>query len=215
MGLIMHNEKIFFGIPCATRNIDVDCIVAVNKKIRELGGMFHAPLGISNIPLARNLVVNKFKESNCDWLMMVDSDIIFSDDDWNYLWEGEENIVIGPYARKIPGLPCNKFGLGFTRVHRSVFDKLDKLENIDGTETAQRFYLESQIMVHYFPVGVTGDSRWLDEDRGFFLLCAMAGIFYRIEERCRLGHVGAFIYGYPNQDNGSKFWLPSLLSTED
>lgn len=208
-------DNIFFGIPCATRNIDVDTIISTNRQIRKYGGMFDAPLAISDVALARDMVVQRFKKSHLEWLMMIDSDMIFTDYDFEMLWEGDEPIVIGPYARKIIGEAPHDFGLGFTRVHRSVFDKIDELQTETGAPVVQEFYLKygnqklSEIYSHYFPNGVSGDSRYLSEDRAFFVLCAMTGLSYRIEKRCRLGHVGTFVYGYPDQSSGAKFWKPS------
>jgi hypothetical protein len=201
-------ESIFYGIPSIDRRIDVECAISIFKMIGIYGGQSYFHMGISDISLARNLVTHKFRESKCDWFIMIDSDIIFTETDWRYLWEGTEDIVTAPYARKIPGkAPC-LFGLGFTRVHRRVFEAIDALTNDVGAELAGRFYMENEIHVNYFPVGVTGDSRWLGEDRGFFTLCQMAGLQYRMENRCRLKHVGYFIYGYPDQDNGVTFWTP-------
>ena len=200
--------KIFYGVPCATRNIDVDCAIAIFKTVHQYGGQTYFHMGISDIALARNLVVQKFLLSECDWLMMIDSDIIFSDDDWNFLWEGDEDIVTAPYARKIPGKSPALFGLGFTRVNRRVFHSIDALQKDDSSPFVDQFYMDGAIHSHYFPNGVTGDSRWLGEDRGFFTLCAMASIPYRMEPRCTLRHVGSFIFGYPDQSNGTTWWRP-------
>jgi hypothetical protein len=207
--------KIFFGLPTIDRRIDVDCAIAVFKTIAREGGQSYFHMGISDIALARNIIVNQFLKSDCDWLMMIDSDIIFSEDDWQLLWEGDESIVTAPYARKIPGKEPASFGLGFTRVHRNVFNAIDELKNRDGAEYAGRFYMDGQTYVNYFPVGPTGDSRWLGEDRGFFTLCMMAELNYRLETRCRLRHVGYFIYGYPQQNNDVTFWSPPQNSDQE
>jgi len=205
---MIHPSKIFFGIPSADRRIDVDCAISTFKKFYEYGGNIYIHSGVSDLPLARNHVVKRFLKSTCDWLMMIDSDIIFGDEDWEYLWEGDEDIVTASYARKIPGAkPCD-YGLGFTRVHRRVFAAINELRNENGTEMASRFYMEGETWTNFFPCGVTGDSRWLGEDRGFFTLCQLSGSSHRLEQRTRLQHVGSFIYGYPNQINGQEFFWP-------
>lgn len=201
-------EKIFFGIPLSTRMIDYECSMAINRTLAKLGGNVYFHSGISDIALARNIITQRFKLSDCDWFMMIDSDIIFTDQDWDYLWQGSEDIVTAPYARKIPGTSPANYGLGFTRVHRRVFDAIDNLKNDDGAEYASRFYMDGAMHVNYFPGGVTGDSRWLGEDRGFFTLCAMAQLDHRLETRCQLRHVGSFVYGYPDQSNGVRFYRP-------
>lgn len=214
-GLPIIQEKIFFGVPCGDHRIDVDCAIAVFKKLSEYGGHQYFHKGISDVALARNLVAHRFhKKSDCDWFFMVDSDITFTDEDWRLLWEGDELIVVSAYARKIPGKGPTDIGLGFCRVHRKIFDAIEDLENAEGGEMAQRFYLDGEIHTHFFPNGVTGDSRWLGEDKGFLTLCSMTGIQPRWENRTHLGHAGRFVYGYPNQDNGAKFWKPPQSSAE-
>lgn len=223
--MILPGEKIFFGVPSADRRIDVDCAISMFKMILKYGGEHYFHMGISDIALARNYVIHRFLKSDCDWLMMIDSDIIFSEKDWNLLWEEgvkcpsnpdeySEDVVIGSYARKIPGATPTAFGLGFARVHRRVFEAIDKVTKQDGSPFVERYYLDGELYGHYFPVGVSGDSRWVGEDKGFFILCQMADIVYRLENRIHLQHVGFFLYGYPNQDNGAKFWTPSPPSND-
>ena len=62
---------------------------------------FDAPLAISDVALARDITAQRFKKSGLEWWMLIDSDMIFSDEDFEFLWEGDEPIVIAPYARKI------------------------------------------------------------------------------------------------------------------
>lgn len=200
--------NIFFGVPSIDRRIDCECAISIFRTVAQVGGQTHFHMGVSDLPFARNTVVQRFKESKCEWLQMIDSDIIYSEKDWDILWQGSEELVCGTYARKVPGKPPADYGLGFVRAHRSVFEKIDTLENADGSELAQRFYYEGKMYVHYFPVGVSGDSRWLGEDRAFFTLCQLAGVNHRLERNCRLQHVGNFVYGYPNQANGQTFWMP-------
>ncbi len=202
--------KIFYGIPTHDRRIDVDCAIATFKAVHRTGGETYFHMGISEPHLARNLVTHKFLKSDCDWFQMIDSDIIFTEEDFDFLWEGDETIVTAPYARKIAGKEPALFGLGFTRIHRSVFNAIDELQAQDGSEFASRFYMDGEMHVHYYPGGVTGDSRWLGEDRGFFSLCMQANLPYRMENRCKLKHVGSFLYGYPDQSNGVTFWKPPI-----
>lgn len=209
------NEKIFFGIPLSTRMIDYECAMSTYRTVARTGGHIYFHHGISDIALARNIVTQRFKESDCDWFMMIDSDIIFTEQDWDYLWEGSEMLVTAAYARKIPGKSPANYGLGFTRAHRSVFDAIDNCRNSEGAEYANRFYMDGAVHVNYYPGGVTGDSRWLGEDRGFFTLCQMADVEHRLETRCQLQHVGSFVYGYPDQSNGAHFFRPEEEESQE
>jgi hypothetical protein len=214
MTMISIPEKIFFGIPSGDRRMDIDCLRACYMMLHNYGGNIYMHAS-SDVALARNQIARRFMNSDCTWFMMIDSDIIFTEQDWDFLWEGAEDIVIGPYARKIPGKQPTDFGLGFTRVHRRVFEAIESLQRDDGSELAGRFYLDGEMHVSYFQNGPSGDSMWLGEDKWFLTLCAMTGIPYRTERRCQLQHVGYFMYGYPNQDSGAKFWTPATISLED
>jgi len=171
---------------------------------------YHRPLllgGCSNIQLARDTIAHRFMEieTQYEWLMLVDSDIQFTVEDWKILWEGDEKIVIAPYAKKQLGKSPTIHGLGFTRVHRSVFEKIKELKNSDGEDMARRFYSDGAMMVDYFPQGAIGSGGFVGEDQGFFMWCAMVEDSVRWETRTRLGHVGRFVYGYPDQIPGWKF----------
>jgi hypothetical protein len=201
-------NDIFIGVPCIDRRIDCETAIGVFNCNRLYGAEHYFHMGISEVSLARNIVTQKFLKSDKNWFVLWDSDIIASNNDFTLLWDSPDDISTAPYARKIPGKPPAMFGLGFTRVHRRVFEKINELQNEDGTEIAARFYMDGEIHTHFYPNGVTGDSRWLGEDRAFFTLCAMTGISYRLERRCCLQHAGVFLYGYPYQDNGHRFWHP-------
>lgn len=199
---------IFFGVPTIDGRIDVNCAIGIFRAINLYGGQSYFHRGISDIALARNIIVHKFLKSDCEWIMMIDSDIIFSEQDIDYILKSPDLIATAPYARKVPGKAPALFGLGFTLVNRKVFEKIDELTGDGGQEIAAKFYMDGEIHTNYFPMGVTGDSRWLGEDRAFFTLCSMTGIKYTMETRCRLQHVGSFMYGYPDQSNGVRFWKP-------
>ena len=67
---------------------------------------------------------------------------------------GPERIVIAPYARKVLGMAPTGFGMGFCRIHRSVFQMLDGLVDENGEEQLGRYYIEGQgVATHYFFTG--------------------------------------------------------------
>lgn len=192
-------EKVFVTMPSMDRRIDIGTMAG----LMACTPYYHMPFilaGMSNISLARNELAHIFlHKTEYEWCMMLDSDIVFTREDWELLWEGDEDVVTAEYAKKILGQPPAKFGLGFTRVHRSVFEKINALQTPEGTEYAGRFYHKGAMMTNFFPNGPTGESRWLSEDHGFFMLCAMTDVKPRLETRTKLKHVGSIEYCYPDQ----------------
>jgi hypothetical protein len=197
--MIPPREKVLVAIPAHDSKLDFEVVTGLMQCLPY----FAQPLflgGCSHVALARNKIAHLFveKATEFEWLMLIDSDMGFTPDDWRLLWEGEELIVCADYSKKFLGQRPTGTGLGFTRVHRSVFDKLKNLMTEDGKEFLKRFYMEGQMYVDYFPSGVVMDGRWLGEDQGFFMLCSLVTDSIRWEKRTQLKHIGRFAWGYPN-----------------
>jgi len=200
---MISREKVLVAIPVYDYKLDLRCVEGLFSCLPY----YHRPIfwsGMSNIALARNQIAHTFVEglTSYEWLMMIDSDTGFTVEDWQLLWEGEEQIVVAEYARKAIGEKPVQFGLGFTRVHRSVFEKMKELKQDDGSEKLGRFYHKGQMMVDYFPNGAIQSGRWIGEDQGFFMWAAYTESSVRIETRTKLKHIGRFEYGYPDQIPG-------------
>ncbi len=201
---MIPRDKVMVAIPSKESKLDVGLVNGLLKCLPY----FSQPLflcGCSDPGLARTKIAHVFVEKavEFDWIMMIDDDMIFTPEDWELLWEGDELIVCADYSKKFLGQRPTGTGLGFTRVHRSVFEKLKELKREDGSEMLERFYMEGEMMVDYFPSGTRlMPSRRLGEDQGFFMLCSMVTESMRWEKRTRLGHVGRFEFGYPNQIPG-------------
>ena len=186
--------------PSHDRRCDTATINSCLNVLPHLARNPYYMIGMSDICLARNLMMHKVIEhSPYEWIVWVDSDIIFSVQDWMYLWDGDEELVTCPYAKKVLGLPATKYGLGFTRVHRSVFNKIKNLNDRDGAPVAGEFFMFGEMITSYHPSGIAEGARYHGEDRGFFLLASLANVSHRLENRTRLKHVGPFEFGYPDQ----------------
>ena len=197
--MIVAREKVWIGIPMIDRRIDIGCVTGLFQVQHYYEKPFFT-IGISNISGARNKIAHIFMEhTEYEWFMMIDSDIVFNPQDWELLWEGDEDVVIAAYAKKIIGERPTDCGAGFARVHRSVFQRIKDMLKEDGSELAQRYYENGEMMINYFPTGPNMDALWLGEDYSFWSMCAMANVKPRFENRTRLRHVGYFEYGYPNQ----------------
>lgn len=214
------SEKVWVGIPSYDRRLDIGCVAGLFQCAHLYSRPFFL-VGMSNISLARNEIAHIFMEKlpQYEWFVMIDSDIVFTIRDWQLLWDGSEDVVCAEYAKKIVGQSPTQFGLGFCRVHRSVFEKIKALKREDGDnvgeEYAQRFYHKGEMMVNYFPNGANPQGRWLGEDHGFFMLAQLTDIKPRLETRTTLAHVGYFEFSYPNQIKGYKMITETELNYMD
>lgn len=126
------------------------------------------------------------------------------------LYECEaDTIVCAEYSYKDDQMrPC-RGGLGFTRIHRSVFTAIEQLKHDDGTPRTWQFLSEGMLCTDFFPRGslfgqIVPSSQWVGEDHGFFTLARMAKILPRIETRTRLWHVGTKAYPYMGDIGGAQ-----------
>lgn len=116
-------------------------------------------------------------------------------------------LVTAEYSYKNDTLAPCRMGLGFTRVHRSVFDKISQIEHEDGQGRAWQYTWQGEMFTDYFPCGLglaqnVATPDWKGEDIGFFTMCALAGIIPRIETRTYLHHVGVKAYPYIGDGGG-------------
>lgn len=158
--------------------------------------------GCSNVALARNRCVHWFLSSPYEHLVFIDADIGFSLDDWWKLMEDDGSDAVCAEYRKKDQLRRIRvhFGLGFARVSRGVFTRMAELDREDGTPILQRFRMEGEEWIDYFPQGVALEGTWRGEDHGFWLVAKVSGCQVRIEQRCRLIHTGEAHFPYRCED---------------
>lgn len=204
--------SVLIATPVLDFKPDIEHMMGIIEVIGASGGsvMPYWLTGNSNIHEARNRIAHHFlKHTPCDTCVWIDSDIVFTLQDFEHLMEGDEEIVIAPYARKVLGKSPVDFGFGFCRTNRSVFQKLaDWMAPAEGggeEEALHRYFNDGELAVDYFYTGASTDCRWFGEDTGFWHWCAMNDFKPRMETRTRLGHVGRLVYRYPEQIPG---WEP-------
>jgi hypothetical protein len=171
------------------------------------GGLYatFAPLpGCSEINLARNIMAASFLESPYEWLVLIDADIGFSRRDFELLFEGDELAVVTEYSKKDGTGEPNQFGLGFARIHRSVFERIKNLtmsaDGLDpgdiGAPMVNYFTWRGRIIDEFFPSYADSAHHWSGEDHSFWKLVKMTGIVVRVETRTLLVHYGRVGYPY-------------------
>lgn len=104
-------------------------------------------------------------------------------------------LVSCEYARKVDNAPPSRLGMGFCRIHRSVFTALDALTLESGEARIDAFQYQGEHVSDYFLCGCV-EHRYMTEDTGFFSLCRLAGIRPRVEQRTNLTHTGKRIFPY-------------------
>ena len=131
---------------------------------------------------ARNRAAAYFlRETKRDYILFIDSDIIFDKHHIDCLMESDEPILAGIYCKKSKGIePClntlpghqetqcggyqeiARAGTGFLRIHRSV---LEKMKDVGATDPnwAHHYVNHGADEWDFFPVGVV-NREYLSED---------------------------------------------------
>lgn len=206
--MTVPREKVLICIPTYDFKLESQLVLGLLSCTPYFSTMPMFYGGNSYVQLARNALAHHFveKRPECDWLMWIDADTSFTRNDWEIVWENENDLIVcAEYSKKLLGAPPVQGGMGFTRVHRSVYEKIKALQMDDGQDRVPRFTFDGELMVDYHACGVMANSQWIGEDRGFFMWAHTCKIPIRWETRTRLGHVGRLVYGYPDQIPGFKF----------
>lgn len=195
-------NRVCIALPSHDFRYDVEVVSSLLQILAASGGTVqpYFSCGDSNIAHHRNSIAHAFKTlptyKDCDTLVWVDSDIGFTVQDFMYLCEGDADVVIGPYSEKNTSGRMVEWGMGFARVHRSVFEKLDDwmVDAPDGSgkmEALHRYYLNGELAVDYHYNGAMSNMRWHGEDTGFWHWCSLVGgLKLRKETRTKLVHYG-------------------------
>jgi len=162
---------------------------------------------------AMNIATAKFLKSDCEEMLLIDTDIIFSPKHVAWLLEHDEPLVFGAYPKKLPGLtfPMEWLGekspfsndwqaegesplvevkrtaRGFMRAHRSVFermaDSVPLVENFVSGDGMREFWKNQ-------PGGHSEDFNFCDRWR------ALGGRIL-VDQRITTQHEGTAVYPLP------------------
>lgn len=198
MTKISYNpRKVMVAIPTHNGQIFAECAGGIAQCVAaQRFGNFYFHVQGSCINHIRNQIAGIFLRSEFDTLVCIDADIGFTCQDFDFLMEGEEIIATAEYCRKMMEYSPVTFGMGFVRIHRSVFAKLDNLMDDEGKPLVGTYYEDGHIERDYFRTGASSDSKWMAEDFGFWSLVHLSGIKPKVEKRTTLKHWGMHAYVY-------------------
>ncbi len=182
-----------------------ECVDAV----RHLGIPVMEVWGSSQIDMARSHLACAALAHGADVALFIDSDILFDPLDVTVLADSarEAQAVVGaPYSQRKMGAGLvgsfgpdinevtffeggglyrtpGALGMGFTAIHRSVFEKLDPLPQYAACNS------QDGIVRPYFQ-RIIADGYWLYEDASFCHAAREAGSSTFVDTRVRVKHLG-------------------------
>ena len=151
--------------------------------------------GLCYIQLARNQIVQAFRDSDCDKLLFLDDDISFDPMDAYRLISQDVDVIAGVYPIKsekelypvvffvdeqsMPEIVGNFYKVagaptGFLSIKREVFDKISEKNPHLAYKEAKLGEDEYKDYFDFFPQGVK-NGRWVGEDFAFCELWTAAG----------------------------------------
>ncbi len=161
---------------------------------------------------ARNRAAAHFlRETNLNYILFIDGDIIFSKEQIDMLDESDAMILGGIYCKKSKGIePClntlpghietpvggyqeiARQGTGFLRIHRSVLEKMKDCGE-DNPNWSRHYTNHGQDEWDFFQVGVV-NKEYLSEDWYFCDKARALGFKVMLDTRIQLRHEGSAIF---------------------
>jgi hypothetical protein len=211
---MIDSKKIFISVPAYDSKIYVYGMFSMynNVSLLEKAGykvIFHAQLGCCYLDQTRNKIVDKFLSSDCEYLIMVDTDLAFDANAMIKLILADKEIVAGAYPyrsadqegfpisikldeNRIPIgdrekclLECSFVPTGLMCIKRSVFEILIK-EYPDLIDTkGERQFFQTGILF-----AKEGNRDYFGEDVYFCEICKRAGIKIWCEPNIGMVHIG-------------------------
>ncbi len=206
----MSKPKILINIP-VHRSVEAMFALSLIEMVRyedERGVLdvtVNFLVGESLITRARNTITNKFLRSDYDYLLMIDSDLIFKNNTLEKLFSHEKMLIGANYVHKTSvkkwaGKP-DDFDLelseasfiptGMMLIKKNVLELLKERLDLETYKTS-----DSSKEYGFFNCFID-DNIFLSEDWSFSKRCEQAKIKGFIDTTIMLGHIGQKIYtGY-------------------
>lgn len=158
---VIDPRNVYLAIPCGDGRLMSETAGSVIQCM-GLFGAISMPAECSHVSLVRNIIADQFLQSPFEWLICIDSDIRFRREDLLMLLQPKDPtavyadsvtpaptridtavvsgtrtmadvLVVAEYSYKNDLLEPVKRGMGFVRIHRSVFRTLEQLKHDHGT----------------------------------------------------------------------------------
>jgi hypothetical protein len=208
-------KDVMVGFPCYDGRAETDTmqtlIMCLHDPESPVGAIQYLH-GDSLVTRARNKIVKRFLESKMQFLLFIDSDILFDPKQIIRLRSHDKFIVGGAYLKKkLPYAPvCNskigeegdldivrEAGTGFLMIHRDVFEDIRTMYpehsyTNEGDEEKGTYY-------DWFRVGVK-NGRYLSEDYYFCQLAGEAGFNVYYDSAVLVRHVGRAVYPFKDEE---------------
>jgi hypothetical protein len=215
--------KLFLAMPLHGGSLPWQTSVSLNTLVRVgvpgLDVRLKVLQGESNIVEARNTLTAEFLRSDCEKVLLVDADMVFSPEDVERIASHDLDVVGGLYCKKIPGDPdynvaglpgqergvpdanglieVGRIGTGFLCIGRSVFERMER------DLRPQRYCNSRGTQLDYWSIeyqrGEDGRYYYQGEDYSW---CArwrgLRGKIY-VDTLVQPGHVGACVFPIPSQ----------------
>ncbi len=182
----------------------------------------------TQIDMARSLLATSALQMGADVAFFLDHDIVFDPADVLTLADAArdtQGIVGAPYAMRRMGAgveggvagsskeivyfegggvyPAAQMGMGFTAIHRSVFERLDALP-----EMAMRRTRDGECRPYFEKIVV--DGYWMHEDSSFLIRAEREGIPMFLDTRIRVFHRGTHDFGIEDAMPSRAERLPTI-----
>ncbi len=165
----------------------------------------------------RNKITAEFLLSECDEMLMIDGDILFTAEDIANLFSHDLPLVFGLYPKRQPDLEwclctmeghvpdasavlveLRRAGTGFVRIHRSVFEAMKE----DNGGPCRKYHNHGRDEWEFWPVGVVDPplglpGEYLSEDWYFCENSRKLGIKVMADQRIRCRHEGFVVFPLP------------------
>lgn len=215
--------SLLIAMPCYGGNVSDKTAVSLFNlgKLLNQNNVNNGLLVMANqsiITQARSKIANFFlNNTEFEHLLFLDADIGFKPDDVLKLLSHKKDVVCGTYPMKSIPLQWNFIiskpeqregnlikiennGIGFTLIHRSVFQKIiqkfgKELKYFPPNNDVEKSLTEKEYNNSYHFFGeIKVDNQYLSEDKSFFYLVKQCGIENWLDVSINLSHVGSHVF---------------------